>query len=377
VAECFETSDSQHGHGGVGSAIGDLAARLWHSSNMCPKDQETGKALPVDLPSVNLAADGEQIISATERKITVVSTSGHRSIDATIHLPDNYDANNKYPVVLAVHGLAGSADDIYERGGFEAMRQAGSIIVAPEALRGPVFARSWQSPTENITVLHNGSDARGQKIDDVKGIIDVLAAVKKHYSIDQNNVNLFGFSQGFGVAVAVAATLDKDQAGAVRRVFGAAGTIPSLENGALAGTDVVHYGGEDDWVEPVANWIVGSHGRAPSQDTLMREMKQAKSCPIDSAQMALNGVRMSESDCHDGSHVVELRDPLGEHCVPGQPASLDNTPLTGMTCSAAAGNPLDFESIMQNSVLDQNATYPNLVRRAISLGTRTDLPAGP
>src|SRR5690606_11022775 len=72
----------------------------------------------------------------------------------TAHVPDSYDGNHTLPLVIALHGSGGSAEDGLERMGWAAMAdREGFLAVAPDALpveptRAPEFLRNprvWNS----------------------------------------------------------------------------------------------------------------------------------------------------------------------------------------------------------------------------------------
>ncbi len=108
-----------------------------------------------------------------------------------VYLPENYDKNKKYPLIVSLHGLGASAslqNTIFD---FRPLATEFQFILAvPNGLQGAAGLRYW-----------NGTDfccgAYQQKpVDDVQYVRDLIEGMAREYSVDINRVHLFGHSNG-------------------------------------------------------------------------------------------------------------------------------------------------------------------------------------
>ena len=95
-----------------------------------------------------------------------------------LFVPSNYDATKNWPLVVALHGMGGDENSFfngYEAGAIKRMAESrGYLVVCP---KGRQPASMYLGPAE-------------------KDVIDVLAEVKREYSIDDDRVYLTGHSMG-------------------------------------------------------------------------------------------------------------------------------------------------------------------------------------
>ena len=94
------------------------------------------------------------------------------------YVPTNYDAKKKWPLVVALHGMGGDENSFfasYNNGELKRIAEArGYLIVCP---KGRAPASMYMGPAET-------------------DVIDVLNAMKRDYSIDDDRVYLMGHSMG-------------------------------------------------------------------------------------------------------------------------------------------------------------------------------------
>lgn len=107
-----------------------------------------------------------------------------------IYLPENYDKNKKYPLLISLHGLGGSASMQNLIFDFRPLATEYQFILAvPNGLQGAAGLRFW-----------NGTDfccGENQKpVDDVQYIRELIDGMAGEYSIDRNRIHLFGHSNG-------------------------------------------------------------------------------------------------------------------------------------------------------------------------------------
>lgn len=107
-----------------------------------------------------------------------------------VYLPENYDKNKKYPLLISLHGLGGSASMQNLIFDFRPLAtEFQFILVVPNGLQGAAGLRFW-----------NGTDfccGTNQKpVDDVQYIRELVDGMSGEYSVDRNRIHLFGHSNG-------------------------------------------------------------------------------------------------------------------------------------------------------------------------------------
>ncbi len=94
------------------------------------------------------------------------------------YVPTNYDTKKKWPLVVALHGMGGDENSFfssYNNGELKRIAEArGYLVVCP---KGRAPASMYMGPAET-------------------DVIDVLKAMKRDYSIDEDRVYLMGHSMG-------------------------------------------------------------------------------------------------------------------------------------------------------------------------------------
>jgi polyhydroxybutyrate depolymerase len=107
-----------------------------------------------------------------------------------IYLPENYDKNKKYPLIISLHGLGASASLQNMIFDFRPLATEYKFILAvPNGLKGAAGLRFW-----------NGTDFccdfNQKQVDDVQYIKELIDGMAEEFSIDKNSVHLFGHSNG-------------------------------------------------------------------------------------------------------------------------------------------------------------------------------------
>lgn len=268
----------------------------------------------LDLSEPGSGLVGREVISATEQRIRVRGEG--REIPAIVLLPDGYDRRDRFPLVLAVHNFGGGPQRIGGMMEAERIRKAGTIVIVPEAA-GRVML-DWQGRGITLGFPHYGED--GQPVDDVAGLINLLAVARRLYRVDDNNLNLAGFSQGATLALELARRLDRERHMTVRRVFVVAGSVVETDRESLAfpGADIVHYEPGHNTLQLLANWRTGE----PSEEAFMPALLAAKGCTL-REHTNVDGVDTQIYACSDGRSVTRIYEPRGEHAWPGQPEQYD------------------------------------------------------
>jgi polyhydroxybutyrate depolymerase len=109
-----------------------------------------------------------------------------------LNLPPNYNDSSNFPLVIALHGLAGSAEQMERDYGLTTKsNSAGFIIVYPEGVRsdGLLGIRTWNAGTCcDFAMQHN--------IDDVKFIRQLIQKLTATYKINAKKIYATGMSNG-------------------------------------------------------------------------------------------------------------------------------------------------------------------------------------
>jgi poly(3-hydroxybutyrate) depolymerase len=113
-----------------------------------------------------------------------------------LRVPDNYDNNNPYPLMLAYHWLSGTANDVSEGSqatankpyyGLWELAEESMIFVAPEGTNG-AMGNGWYNS--------GGSDVEFSR--------QLLSLLESEFCIDQSRVFCQGFSMGGSMSYAMA-----------------------------------------------------------------------------------------------------------------------------------------------------------------------------
>jgi len=108
-----------------------------------------------------------------------------------IHLPKDYQTNNKYPLVMALHGVSFGARIMELNSGFSRLAdKEGFIVIYPYGTRQNMFSLySWDSK-------FCCKFAFEKNVDDVGFVASLINEVKGEYSVDGEKVYITGHSNG-------------------------------------------------------------------------------------------------------------------------------------------------------------------------------------
>ncbi|HTU25841.1 MAG TPA: PHB depolymerase family esterase, partial [Pirellulales bacterium] len=140
---------------------------------------------------------------------------------ALVHVPSGYQASQKPPLVLALHGAGGSAAGMLDNDGWAAKADAeGFVVVAPEGL--PAKPRDPANFFTNPQVWNAGQLRAGSPrsaIDDVAFIRQLLDVLRSRTPHDERRVFCTGHSNGGGMTFRLANELS-DRIAAIGTVAG-------------------------------------------------------------------------------------------------------------------------------------------------------------
>lgn len=130
---------------------------------------------------------------------------GHITVDGRerqyrVHLPDGYDENETYPLLLALHGGGGSARHFQESRDFDVVAdEHGFIVVYPDGIgRFPYRMHTWNSGyLDTYAYQHD--------VDDVSFLRALITHLPKEYPVAASQVYMAGHSNGGMMAYRFAA----------------------------------------------------------------------------------------------------------------------------------------------------------------------------
>ena len=151
------------------------------------------------LLSLNILITGCITANADEiNKITVDNTE--RSF--MVHLPPNYNASEKLPVVILMHGGGGSIEGMVKLANMNATADKHNFIT--------VYPAGTGKRKDTLLTWNAGNCcgyARDNKINDVKFIDKMINTLKVTYNIDEKRVYATGHSNGAGMSYRLACEL--------------------------------------------------------------------------------------------------------------------------------------------------------------------------
>jgi polyhydroxybutyrate depolymerase len=176
----------------LGSATPGLAASAYRLPDAwCDGGRVFSQGFEPAVPSDPSAGSGGAFPGDQTRAVFVQATGSTRSY--YLHVPDGYSPDRAHPVLLVLHGAAGS--------------QAG-VAPAAQAMRA-LFTPTSQDGGVLVAALP-AAGAQGGWVPgaDHAFISAALADIQAHYRIERTRIHLWGFSAGahFGYGVALADT---------------------------------------------------------------------------------------------------------------------------------------------------------------------------
>lgn len=165
------------------------------------------RANPQNMSELRLVHDG------LERQALVITPQ--------VRARNKAQAAHPLPLVIFLHGAAGSARQAMRQTGLAALAErAGFIAAFPEGLAAPQGQENAGFQTWNA--WNCCGYARDQKIDDVGYLAALIARLKADYPVDARRIHLAGFSNG----AMLAARFALERPGVVASIAAVAGNLP-------------------------------------------------------------------------------------------------------------------------------------------------------
>ncbi|AQQ09833.1 Haloalkane dehalogenase [Sedimentisphaera cyanobacteriorum] len=270
-----------------------------------------------------------------------------------IHVPPNYTADRKTPVVVAFHGGGGNPQSMIRLSGLnEKADDAGFVVVYPFG--------SGTDKDKNLTFNAGnvGGYAKRKKIDDVGFTKALLGDLEAVVNVDKERVFATGISNGGMMAYRVASEL-ADRFAAIAPVGGPMGTETCTPSRPVS---VIHFHGTADELAPFKGGKGKGSPNVPaflrpeffSVDHSIQAWVKANGCgPVprvqklpDVADDGMQVVRKTWGNGRDGSEVVLIKIEGGGHTWPGQ-----NPPVAflGKSTKDISANDLMWEFFQKNA----------------------------
>lgn len=252
----------------------------------------------------------ERTLCATDQSVKQPNIKTDYSINSAgeqrmfkVHVPNNYDASVRYPVIIAFDGIEGSGSRMEAYSGFDGLP---IIMVYPDSLPGKKGFTSWQGAPYS---------ADGER--DIQFVRDILAQVPTQYCVDETRIFAVGMSNGGAFATIVGCQLG-DKIRAVATVSGAYYTTCEQED-RTPSLLVLH--SQDDQQVP---FLGATTRKLPPITPWVDEQVAKRHCASDVNREKRDGVLYSTwQNCDDNSIVrygVISKQQHGWLAVPADPA---------------------------------------------------------
>lgn len=186
-----------------------------------------------------------------------------------VHLPSNYDSNNNYPLVIAMHGGFGNAYNLENQSAFSVKADAENfIVVYPEGVTSPLGVTTWNAGW-------CCGYASNTNVDDVGFIDALLDHLINQISIDTDRIYAAGMSNGGYLSYRLACELSN-------RFAAIAPVAASMSTGFCDINRPIPIIAFHSYLDQNIPYDGGSHFNnvVPSQDSVMNFWSNLDSCLI-------------------------------------------------------------------------------------------------
>ncbi|HNX60869.1 MAG TPA: PHB depolymerase family esterase [Spirochaetota bacterium] len=161
------------------------------------------------------------------------SGSGTAQDSYNLRVPDSYDPDHTYPLIIAMHGYGDTNTNFESNSGLTTQANGAGFIIAYPQSRN----RGWNAGGSGFAYLTDNAD-------DVTYILNIIDEISSGYSVDANRVYLTGHSNGAFMAYYLAATVPLKFAA----IAPVAGTMMMDDISASSPVSVIHIHGLGDTV---------------------------------------------------------------------------------------------------------------------------------
>ena len=235
-----------------------------------------------------------------------------------VRLPDTWNRQERWPLVLLLHGYTanGQGQDVYL--GISARRNTyGYVTLAPDGTRDPRNNRFWNATSTCC-------DFWRARVDDLGYLRNLIAEAVEKLSVDPERVYLVGHSNGGFMSSRIACDA-ADEVTAVLNIAGS-GFVDDQRCQPSRAVGYIQVHGTMDTVIRYPGGRLQSGGAYPGAETLVERWRARNGCsgpaeqqPADDFDRAVLGAETTRSiwsDC-SGGRSVELWTMEGSAHVPG------------------------------------------------------------
>lgn len=250
----------------------------------------------------------------------------HNGVERTflVHLPHNYDENNSYSLIVAMHGGFGSAYNLQEQSQLSKKAdEANFIVVYPEGIKGGILnIRTW-----------NAGDCCGYasrtNVDDVGFIGALIDTLIDKFSIDLTRIYATGMSNGGFMAYRLACEIP-NRIAAIAPVAASMSfwdcirkmPVPIIAFHSYLDFNVKHGGGQSEGVD---NNRIDS-----SQQFVMNYWSEINDCNVlqDTIKNDAEITFVKWTSCNCGTELHHYTTKDGGHSWPGGKKTLIGDPVS-------------------------------------------------
>ncbi|HEY2785971.1 MAG TPA: alpha/beta hydrolase [Fimbriiglobus sp.] len=203
------------------------------------------------VPLAAQVRDNAQSTQSRIEKKTYDFKDAGKAMEYALFVPSTYDKAKMWPLMIALHGLGGSPQNIIRyRGLTDLAEKHGYIVAAPMGYN----SRGWYG--SRALVKGSSDDPKNLAELSEKDVMNVLGIVRKNYSIDPDRIYLMGHSMGGGGTFYLGIKYPEIWAG-LAPIAPAIGPRPISDVEKIKNIPVVLVQGDKDLLVPVAgarNW---------------------------------------------------------------------------------------------------------------------------
>ena len=237
-----------------------------------------------------------------------------------LHLPEKRPAGKRLPLLLAFHGLGGSAREQMEDSGFNALSDRHRFAVAyPEGIANADGGQAWNG---GLCCAFGQPDR-----DDVSFVRKLVRNISDRTCIDPKRVYAAGSSNGGHLSYRLACEAS-DLVAAVGSVVGVL-LIPTARCRPSRPVPVLHIHGTADAIVPYRGGRTIRELDYPSVPEVLAFFRRLNGCDDpERVWLSAGPVRCSSPGrCRGGGEVAHCRVEGMGHCWPGAPGCSDGAPL--------------------------------------------------
>ena len=242
-------------------------------------------------------------ISTVNRTNGAITSSGETR-HYLLYVPSSYDRNSPTALIISLHAASfwPAMQMQVDRWNQEADKH-GFLVVYPSATG---FLRFWRTSGTGLEL-------------EARFVCDLVARLESSYNIDPARVYITGYSNGGGMALALARRIPR-RLGAVGTVAAGARSLSQKPLGDSAPVPLIAFHGTSDRVIPFAGGL-SKIGRIhfPAVRDWVDKWAQRNGCDRTPVEMRITAdiSRIAYSTCYDHADVILYAVSLGGHSWPG------------------------------------------------------------